>query len=62
MKTIVCALALATASAAIWGATAIFARTPTSPHAAMVSSASSISVMQMMKDAKNLPEEKFDTH
>jgi hypothetical protein len=60
MKTIVSALALVTAIVAIWGATAIFARNPTNPNPAMASS--SINVMQMMKNAKNLPEENFDTH
>jgi|RhiMetdeSRZDD1v2_1073273.scaffolds.fasta_scaffold287575_4 hypothetical protein len=62
MKTIVSTLALVIAIVAIWGATAIFARTPTNPNAAMASSSSSINVMQMMIEAKNLPEEKFDTH
>jgi hypothetical protein len=60
MKTIVSALALVTAIVAIWGATVIFAHTAKNPNAALASS--SIDVMQMMKDAKNLPEEKFDTH
>ena len=39
MKTVVSALALVTAIVAIWGATAIFARTPTNSNAAMASSA-----------------------
>jgi hypothetical protein len=60
MKNIVSALALVTAIVAIWGATVIFAHTPKNPNAAMASG--SINVMQMMKDAKNLPEENFDTH
>jgi hypothetical protein len=47
---------------AIWGATAIFARTPTNPNAAMASSSSPINVMQVMIETKNPPEEKFDTH
>ena len=60
MKTIVTALAVVTAIVAIWGATVIFAHTPNNPNAAMASS--SINVMQMMKDAKNLPEEQFEAH
>jgi len=60
MKTIVSALALVTTIVAIWGATVIFAHTSTKPNAATASSP--IDVMQMMKDAKNLPEETFDTH
>jgi hypothetical protein len=58
VKTIVSALALGTAIVAICGATAIFAHTPKNPNAATASS--SINVMQMMVEAKNLPVEDFD--
>jgi hypothetical protein len=54
------AFALVTAIRRIWGATAIFARYPTNPNPAIASS--SINVMQMMKSARNLPEENLDTH
>jgi hypothetical protein len=56
----VSALALVTAISAIWGATLIFAHNPKNPNVAMAPS--SINVMQMMKEAKNLPEKKFDAY
>jgi hypothetical protein len=58
VKTIVSALALGTAIVAICGATAIFAYAPKDSSAATASS--SINVMQMMVEAKNLPVEEFD--
>jgi hypothetical protein len=58
MKTAVSALALVAAATIIWSATVISAHTSANPNAAMVSS--SVNVMQMMKAAKNLPEEQFD--
>jgi hypothetical protein len=61
VKTIVSALALFTAIvAAIWGASTIFAHTTKNPNA--VTAQSSVDVMQMTKEAKNLPEEQFDAH
>ncbi len=60
MKTIVSALALATATVAIWGTTAISASTPDNPDGTTASPA--INVMQVMIEAKNLPEEKFDAY
>jgi hypothetical protein len=50
-------IALVAAILAIWGTTGIVA---TSPKEA--SAASSIDVMQMMRDAKNLPEQQFDAN
>jgi hypothetical protein len=60
VKTTVSALALSTAIFAIWGATTIFAHNAKNPNAATASS--SINVMQMMVEARNLPEEKFDAN
>jgi hypothetical protein len=61
VKTIVSALALFTAIVvAIWGASTIFAHTAKNPNA--VTAQSSVDVMQMTKEAKNLPEEQFDLH
>ena len=50
-------IALVACILAIWGTTGIVA---TSPKKA--SADSSIGVMQMMRDAKGLPEEQFDAH
>jgi len=50
-------VALVAAIIAIWGTTGIVATSPTK-----ASAGSSIDVMQMMRDAKGLPEEKFDAH
>ena len=49
-------IALVAAIVAIWGTTGIVA---TSPNTA---AATSIDVMQMMRDAKNLPEQPFDAY
>ena len=62
MKTIVSALVLVTAIVAIWGATVMFVHTSTNPNDAIAAKSSSIDVMQMMLDAKNLRDEKFDAH
>jgi hypothetical protein len=51
--------ALVTALVASWGTTIIVANTE-KPEAATAST--SIDVMKMMRDAKGLPEEKFDAH
>jgi hypothetical protein len=50
-------IALVASTLAIWGTTGIVATAPTK-----VSAASSIDVMQMMRDAKNLPEQQFDAN
>jgi hypothetical protein len=60
VKTIVSAFALVTAISAIWGATVILAHSPKTANVAMAPS--SINVMQMMQEAKNLPEEKFEAY
>lgn len=62
MKIIVSALVLVTAIVAIWGATVMVVHTSTNPNDAISANSSSIDVMQMMLDAKNLGDEKFDTH
>lgn len=54
------AMVLTIAIIAVLGATVINANTPRSITAR--SASSSIDVMQMMKDAKNLPEERYDAH
>jgi hypothetical protein len=51
-------IALVTVIAAVWG-TIIVEHAPKQPAA---SAASSIGVLQMMKSAPKLPEEKFDAH
>jgi hypothetical protein len=53
-------IAVVTAIVAIWGATVIIAHSPKQTNAGPVSK--SIDVMQIMKDAKNLPEERFDAN
>ena len=52
--------ALVAAILAIWGATTILA----TPHGRtdVVPASTSLGVMQMMKDAKDLPEQQFDAH
>lgn len=57
---IVVTTALVIAIAAIWGTTVITASSPRTTNAAPASA--SIDVMQMMKDAKNLPHQQFDAH
>jgi hypothetical protein len=52
-------LATALVIAAIWGTTVKSGRTPQKP-VAMASTA--IDVMEIMKKAKNLPEEQFDAY
>ena len=53
--------ALVTAIVASWGTTVIIAYTEKHPEAAATAS-TSIDVLKMMRDAKGLPEEKFDAH
>jgi hypothetical protein len=48
------------AVAAIWGGTVIGGNTARQSIAAPASS--QVNVMQMMKDAKHLPEQQFDAH
>jgi len=57
---IVATIVLVAAIVAIWGATAISGNSPRQATAAPAST--SIDVMQMMKDAKNLPDQQFDAH
>jgi hypothetical protein len=62
MKIIVSALTLVTAIVAIWGATVMFGHTSANPDDVTAANSSSIGVMQMMKNAKDLRDEKFDAH
>ncbi len=52
--------ALITAIAAIWGLTVMHASS--SQQSASAPASASIDVMQIMKDAKNLPEQQYDAH
>jgi hypothetical protein len=58
--TIIAALVAIAATLAIWGATAIVAN-PQKPSTHTFG-ASSIDVMQMMRNAKDLPEQHYDAH
>ena len=60
MKTIVSALALFAATFAIWGVSTIFADNTKNPNA--VTAQSSVDVMQITREAKNLPAQQFDAH
>ena len=51
--------ALVTAIVASWGTTVIIGYTE---HPEAATASTSIDVMKMMRDAKGLPEEKFDAH
>ena len=57
---ILTAAAVITAIAAILGVTVINAKS--AKQATFAPATSSIDVLQMMKDAKNLPQEQFDAH
>ena len=52
--------ALVTAIVAIWGTTVIIANNE--KHSEAATASTSIDVMKMMRDARGLPEEKFDAH
>jgi hypothetical protein len=54
--------ALITAMVASWGTTVIIAHSPKTTGAATATASNSIDVMQMMRDAKNLQEEKYDAY
>ena len=54
------ATALVTAVVGTWGTTIIIANTEKHHEAATAST--SIDVLKMMRDAKGLPQEKFDAH
>ena len=54
--------ALVTAIIVSWGTAAIVAHSPRNAGTAAAASSKSVDVMQLMKDAKNLPEEKYDVH
>ena len=58
--TIILATALAAAIIAIWGTTAIVANPQ--KEAKPGPAAASVDVMQMMRNAKDLPEQQFDAH
>ena len=60
MKTIVSAVALFAAVFVIWGASTIFAANTKNPNA--VAAQNSVDVMQITREAKNLPAEQFDAH
>ena len=51
-------IAVVTVIAAVWGTNIV----ANAPKQAAASAASSIGVLQMMKSARNLPEEKFDAY
>lgn len=59
MKIIASAFAVATAIVAIWGASVIFAQTPTKAGVAVAPRI--IGTMEMMSQARDLPEEQFDS-
>jgi uncharacterized membrane protein YcjF (UPF0283 family) len=52
--------ALVSSIVAIWGTTVIIAQMQ--KHSEVAAAATSIDVMKMMRDAKGLPEERYDTH
>jgi hypothetical protein len=58
VATSVIALAGVSALGGIWGVTVISAKSPTQASTPVL--ASSVNVMQMMKDAKNLPVQQYD--
>jgi hypothetical protein len=60
VKTIVSAVALFAAMFVIWGASTIFADDTKNQNA--VTAQSSVDVMQITREAKNLPAEQFDAH
>ena len=57
---IIAGTALMTAVIAVWATTVIIAQSPKNP--ATINVATSIGVMEMMRNAKHLPQEKFDAH
>jgi hypothetical protein len=57
---LITATALVTAIAAIWGLIVINANS--SLHSTSAPASVSIDVMQMMKEAQNLPEQHYDAH
>jgi hypothetical protein len=54
--------AIVTAIVTSLGTAAIIGHSPKTPGAAAAATSKSIGVMQLMKDAKNLPEDKYDAH
>jgi len=52
--------AVVVAIVSVWGTTAIMARSPTSKATTVASTP--VEVMRMMKEAKALPEERFDAY
>ncbi|HEV8694034.1 MAG TPA: hypothetical protein VGQ93_07610 [Lysobacter sp.] len=63
-QTIVAAITASVVAAIVasWATAAIIAHSPKSSGATATATSNSIDVMQLMRDAKNLPEEKWDTH
>ena len=61
MRQTIILAALAAAILAIWGATTIVANPQKSTHDEHATT-TSLGVMQMMKDAKGLPEQQYDAH
>jgi hypothetical protein len=57
---VVTAIALVITTVAIWGATVVISASPQPQQIRGVVSPSSIDVWQMMIDARNLPEQRFD--
>lgn len=60
MKTIVSGLVLFAATFAIWGASTIFADNMKNPSA--ITAQGFVDVMQITREARNLPAEQFDAH
>ena len=59
---IIVTAAMIAAIPAIWGATAILAKAHKATAAAPAPAATSLDVMEMMKNAKGLPEQQFDAY
>ena len=59
---VVACTAFVTAIVASWGTAAIVAHSPKKLGAAVPAAFTSVDVMQLMKSAKNLPEESYDAH
>jgi len=59
---VVASTAFVTAIVASWGTAAIIAQSPKNPGVIAPAVSKSVDVMQLMKNAKNLPEESYDSH
>lgn len=58
--TMIVAIAVMIGLAAVWGADVITASSPKAVNS--VPASASLDIMQMMKDAKNLPVQQYDSH